>query len=135
MLGQVLHVQVARTFEPVLVGLDRQCADQPQTAFRIGEDAHHMGAPLELLIEALEHVGRFHVLVMGKREPVVSQRLLDVLFDPVARLGVLGLPLGEPSSDVAAHLDELAPIIDPAQLLQAVIGQLARQNLPRRKPG
>jgi hypothetical protein len=40
---------------------------------------------------------------------------------------VLGLQFGEPGGDVAAHLDELAPVINPAQLLQAVIGQPARQ--------
>ena len=55
------------------MGLDRQCADQSQTAFRIGEDAHHMGAPLKFLIEALKHVGRLNVLVVGERQPVISE--------------------------------------------------------------
>jgi hypothetical protein len=34
---------------------------RPQTAFAIGEHAHHMDAPLEFLIEALKHVGRLHL--------------------------------------------------------------------------
>ena len=127
MLSQVLHVQVAGAFEPVLVGLDGQRPHQPQTAFAIGEDAHHVGAPLQFLIEALEHVGRLHMLVMGKGQPIIAQRFLDVFLDPVAELRMLGLPLGQPGGDVAAHLDEFAPVIDPAQLLQAVVGELAWQ--------
>jgi hypothetical protein len=39
--------------EPVLVGLDRQRPDQPQATPAIGKDAHHMGAALDLLIQAL----------------------------------------------------------------------------------
>src|SRR5262249_12944000 len=50
---------------------------------------------------------------------------------PVAQLGVLGLPLGEPGGDVAAHLGDLAPVINPAQFLQAVVGQLAWQMVER----
>ncbi len=53
------------------------------------------------------------------------------------------LPFAEPGGDVAANLDELAPIprvrpkagprtgSDPAQLLQAIVGQLARQMVER----
>ena len=60
-----------------------------------------------------------------------GERLFDVRFDPVAQPGMLGLPPGEPGGDVAAHLDEFAPVVNPAQLLQAVIGQLARQTVER----
>ena len=95
-LGQVLHVRVAGAFEPVLVGLDRQRPHQ-QAAFRIGEDAHHMSAALQFLVQAFEHVGRLHMLVVLPRQPVVGERFLDILFDPIAQLGVLGLPFGEPS--------------------------------------
>jgi hypothetical protein len=35
---QIVHVQVARTFQPVLMYLDRQCQNQPQTALAAGED-------------------------------------------------------------------------------------------------
>jgi len=66
-----------------------------------------------------------------ERQPVIGQRLLDVLFDPAAQLGVLGMPLGEPGGEVAADLDELAPVIDPTQLLQAIVGQFARQMVER----
>ncbi len=43
--------------EPVLVGLDRQRPYQPQAALAIGKNAHNVGATLDLLIEALEHIG------------------------------------------------------------------------------
>ena len=49
-LGQVPHVQLARTFEPVLVGLDRQRPHQPQAVLGIGEDPHHMGAAFDLFV-------------------------------------------------------------------------------------
>jgi hypothetical protein len=68
----VLHVQVTGAVEPVLVGLDRQRSYQSQAARHVGEDPHDMGAPFDLLVQALEHVGRFHVFVMGERQPVVE---------------------------------------------------------------
>jgi len=92
----------------------------------IGEDLHDMSAPLDLLVEALEHVGRLHVLVMGQREPVVAQRFLDVVLNPSTELGVFGLPLGQPGGDVAPDLGQVAPVIEPAELLQAVVIDLAR---------
>jgi hypothetical protein len=78
-------------------------------------------------VSPLEHVGRLHVPVVLQRQPVIDDRLLDVLLDPIARLGMLGLPAGQLGGDIATHLDEFAPVVNPAQLLQAVIGQLARQ--------
>ncbi len=51
--------------EPVLVGLDRQCPHQPQAALAVGEDAHNLGAAPDLLVEALQHIGRFEVLTDG----------------------------------------------------------------------
>src|SRR5690554_6889527 len=84
------HVEIARTLQPVLMGLDRQRPDQSQAAFTAGRDAHHVGAPLQLLVQALQHVGRLHVLVVLLRQPVVDQGVLDVRLDPVGQLGVLG---------------------------------------------
>jgi hypothetical protein len=49
-LVQIVHVEVAMLFEPVLVGLDRERSYQPQAALGIGEDPHHMGAALDLLV-------------------------------------------------------------------------------------
>ena len=43
--------------EPVLMGLDRQCPHQPQTAVAIGEDAHDMGAAPDFLVQSLQHIG------------------------------------------------------------------------------
>jgi hypothetical protein len=45
---------------------------------------------------------------------VEGERLLDVLLDPGAQLGVGGLPLGEPSRQVPLGLGEIAPIVKPA---------------------
>ena len=61
--------------EPVLVGLDRQCPHQPQAALAIGEDAHDMGAAPNFLVEALQHVGRFEMLMVLPRQPVKEPAL------------------------------------------------------------
>ena len=72
--------------EPVLVRLDRQGPHQPQTALAIGEDAHDMSAAFDLFVEALQHVGRFEMLMVLPRQPVKGQRLVDVVFDPAGEL-------------------------------------------------
>src|SRR5947207_4408759 len=79
----MVHVEIARGFEPVLVHLDSQYPDQPQTARGVGEDAHDMGAALQFLVQPFEHVGRLHVLVIRQRQPVVGRSLPDVVLDPI----------------------------------------------------
>ncbi len=49
-LGQVIHVEVTHGLEPVLVHLDSQRPHQPQAALLVRKDAHHMRAPLDLLV-------------------------------------------------------------------------------------
>jgi hypothetical protein len=49
-LVQIIHVEIAMLFEPVLVGLDRERPHQPKATLAIGEDPHHMGAALDLLV-------------------------------------------------------------------------------------
>jgi hypothetical protein len=100
-----------------------------------------VGPPLDLLVQALEQVGRLQVVVMLARQPIKGlprsqrrpwwsarsgQRLLDVPLDPGAELGVGRLPLGEPGRQVAPGLGEVAPVIEPTQLTQAVVVDLAR---------
>jgi hypothetical protein len=70
------------------VRLDGERAHQPQATLAIGEDAHHVGTAPDLLIEALQHVGRFEMLMVLARQAVEGQRLVDVLFDPAGELGV-----------------------------------------------
>ena len=80
----MVHVEVARRLQPVLVHLDGERPHQPQAALGVGKDAYDVSAPLQLLVQPLQHVGRFHVLVVRQRQPVIGQRLLDVVLDPVA---------------------------------------------------
>jgi hypothetical protein len=40
--------------------------------------------------EALEHVGRLEMLMVLARQPVKSQRLVDVFFDPAGEPRVFG---------------------------------------------
>ena len=107
--------------EPVLVGLDRRGPHQPQATLPIGEDAHDVGTPLDLLVYALQHIGRFETLMVLARQPVESERLIDRLFDPAGELWVLARPFGEPGREIAARLSEVAAILQPAPLLQAIV--------------
>jgi hypothetical protein len=117
----MIHVEIAGGLEPALVRLDGEGADQTQAARGVGKDPHDEGAALQLLVQPLQHVGRLHMLVVRQRQPVVGQGLLDVILDPACQLGVLALPLGEPGREVAPDLGELAPIVKPAQLHQAIV--------------
>src|SRR5215472_16217602 len=87
-LAQIVHVEVAMLLEPVLVGLHCEGPHQPQTAVPIGEDAHDMGTPLDLLVQALQHIGRFKVLMVLARQPVEGQCLVDIVFDPAGELRI-----------------------------------------------
>src|SRR5215831_18504725 len=57
-LVQIVHVEVAMLFEPVLVGLDRERPHQPEAALGIGEDPNHMSTALEFLVEPLRTSAR-----------------------------------------------------------------------------
>jgi hypothetical protein len=93
-----------------------------------------VGPPLDLLITTLEQVDRLQMFVMLRRQPVEGHRVFDMLLDPAAQLRVGGLPLGEPSREVPPGLGEVAPVVQPAQLAQAIVVHLARhvvQGLPK----
>ena len=74
-LSEVVHIEIAVTFKKVLVDLDAQCADQAQTALRIGKNPHDMGAALDLLVQPLQHVRSLQMLVVLARQPVEGQPL------------------------------------------------------------
>ena len=85
-LFEIVHIEIAMGFEPVLVGLDGERPHEPQATFAIGEDAHDLGAAPDLLVQPFQHIGRFEVLMVLPRQPVKGQRLVDVLFDPAGEL-------------------------------------------------
>ncbi len=131
MFPPVLHVQVAIVLQPALVGLHRQGPDQSQAAGRVGEDPDHPRAPPQLAIEAFQHVGRLHVLVVRQQQPVEGEGLLDVLLDPVRQRAVAALPALQPGGQVPARLGLVEAMVQPAQLLQAVVVPLARHVIQR----
>ena len=65
------------------------------------------------------------------RQAIKGQRLIDVFFDPAGEFGIFARPFGEPGGEIAARLGEIAPIIKPAQFLQAVIVDAARHIVER----
>ena len=66
------------------------------------------------------------MLMVLARQPVEGQRLVDILFDPAGELGIFARPLGKPGRQIAARLGKIAAVIQPAQLLQAVVVDPAR---------
>ena len=67
------------------------------------------------------------MLVVVARQAVDVQGLADVRVDPVGELGVARRPAGESRVEVLLGLFEVAPVVEPAQLLAAVIVGRARQ--------
>jgi hypothetical protein len=58
----------------------------------------------------LVDLSRFEMLKVLAWQPVEGQRLVDIVFDPAGELRILRRPLGEPGGQIAARLDEIAPI-------------------------
>ena len=84
-LLEVTHVEVAVGFQPVLVGFNRERADQRQATFLVGEDAHDDGSALDLLVEALEHVNAPYVFVVLARQSVKHEGFLDAFLGPFGK--------------------------------------------------
>ena len=131
MLLQHVHVKIPDRLQPLLVDLLRKGPDEPQAAGLVREDAHDVRPPLQLLVEALKHVGGLQVLVMGGGKPVEGERLLDVLLHPVAKLRVLRLPFGQSGGEVPPGLGRVPPVVEPAELHQAVGIGLAGKMVER----
>jgi hypothetical protein len=131
LFAEHFHVEVAVGLDPVLVDLDGESANEPQRALLVGEDANDMGAALDLLIDPLEHVCAFEMLVMLSGQPVKSEGFLDVFFHPRAKFGVFFLPAQQPGGQISAGFLGVTPIVEPSQFDQAVIGNLARQIVER----
>jgi hypothetical protein len=109
-VAQQFLVEVAVFIDPLLVDLDRGRPHEPQATVFNGEDAHQQGAPVDLLVEAFEQVGRPEVVVVGARQTVKGERFLEVGFDPVAELAVHTLPAGQPLGQVPAGFGHLVQI-------------------------
>ena len=73
---------------------------------------------------------------MLARQSVDGQRLLDIVLDPLAQLGILALPLLQPAGEVLARLANLPAVVEPAQLLQPVADMCSKraQALNPRQP-
>ena len=69
----------------------------------------------------------FNVPVMLTRQPVEGQGGADLVLDPVGELRILLVPALDPGGEIALRLGEIPAVIEPAQLLQAVVVGLVRQ--------
>ena len=71
------------------------------------------------------------MLVVGPGKTVKGQRLTDRILDPVRELGVFRRSLRQPRRQVSLGLREIPPVVQPAQLLEAVVISLAGQVIQR----
>lgn len=68
---------------------------------------------------------------MLPRQAIEAERFFDILFHPSAKLGVAFSSLQQPRRKILSCLLSVAAIIDPAQLLKAIIIGFARQVVER----
>jgi hypothetical protein len=116
---------------PVKIDPGRSAGTPPQAARGGLSGEHDAGLDRGRWERDHEHVGTFEMLVVLARQPVESQRLLDTLFDPAGQLGIFAGPLGEPGGELAARFAEIAAVVQPTQLLQAVVVDPARHVVER----
>src|SRR3546814_12619064 len=64
-------------------------------------------------------------------QPVEGEGLLYRLLGPVGEPGIFGAPSGEPLGEIGEGLGEVAPVVEPAQFLQAVVVALPWQVIER----
>ena len=74
------------------MSLSGKCADQAQTALGVGKNPHDQGPPFDFFVESLKHIRGFQMLVMLQRQFIEAQRLIDVVFNPRAKLWIFLLP-------------------------------------------
>ncbi len=61
------------------------------------------------------------MLVVGSGQPVEGERLTDAVLDPVGKFWVFRRPLGQPRGEIPLGFCEVPLVIEPPQLLQAVV--------------
>ena len=87
--------------------------------------------PFDLLVEPFKHVRTLEMLVVLAGQAVEVERLPDVGFDPVGELRIALLPAREPRLEVLLGFFEVAPVVEPPQLLAAIVVGLAGQIVQR----
>ena len=72
-----------------------------------------MGAALQLLINAFEHIGSLEMFVVLLGQSVERKSLLNILFDPGAELGIFFLPSQQPRHQISAGFGGVTPAVKP----------------------
>jgi hypothetical protein len=96
--------QVAAADEPLVVLLEAEHADEPDQRAVVGEDADHVGAPADLLVEALERVRAAELRPVRRRERVEGEDVLLGLLEQGGHLGQLAVEVGDRLREPVAGL-------------------------------
>jgi hypothetical protein len=78
-----------------VVLLDAEHPDQADQRAVVGEDADDVGAAADLLVEALERVGRAQLRPVRRRERVEGEDVLLGVFEQRGDLGQLAVEVGD----------------------------------------
>lgn len=68
---------------------------------------------------------------MLSRQPEEGQGLFDGILGPACQARIACRPFGKPCGKISPGLCEIAPVVEPAQFLQAVVAVLPRQMIER----
>jgi hypothetical protein len=71
------------------------------------------------------------MLVMLSGQSVEGEGFLDILFDPRAKFRVFLLPARQLGGQISAGFGCVAPIVEPAQLNQAIVAAFTWQIVER----
>lgn len=71
------------------------------------------------------------MLVVLTRQSDESQRLFDGILGPACQSRTAARPFGKPCGEIGLGLGEIAPVVEPAQLLQAIVAVLSLQVIER----
>lgn len=71
------------------------------------------------------------MLVVLSRQPEEGQGLFDGILGPACQARIACRPFGKPCGKISPGLCEIAPVVEPAQFLQAVVAVLPRQMIER----
>ena len=126
------HVRMPVGLQPAPGALDGPRTHRAEAAPRVRTHPDDVRRPApDLLVDALRHVRRLHVIAVPPRRAAVRQRLPDGVLRPGSGLRTVRPPAGQPVRPIAPGLPGIAPATEPAQLLQAAVAAPARHVIRR----
>jgi hypothetical protein len=117
----------------LVVVLDEQQAGQAQQRGVVGDDAHHVGGPADLAVDALQRVGAVQLGPVPAGQLLTGQPLGLGGFQEVATWGAAVASLGQPNTWAIVVLRPWW-VSEGTAWLRSVRGRASRGGTPARTP-